>query len=173
MVAHLTGTGNGPLHVARMPRTDASNFPETLVRLAWQLLGSPTGSNAVEAVALCDSDTVDHLVLLEDGADLDRLLEQTVGEFNLVRNAAAVDLDLHQVCLLLLQWSLADLRVGKNADNGAVFLDALEFTGDGLALVLGVLLGVLGECLLLALVPVLVESSLDLIVQMLGPDRCQ
>ena len=38
---------------------------------------------------------------------------------------------------------------------------------------LGVLFGVLCECLLLALVPILVEPPLDLIAQMLGPDRCQ
>jgi hypothetical protein len=67
------------------------------------------------------------------------------------------------VRLLLLERGLGDLGVGEDADDGAVLLDALELAGDGLAVVLGVLLGVLGEGLLLAPVPVLVESPLDLI----------
>jgi len=64
--------------------------------------------------------------------------------------------------LLLLEWGLGGLCVGEDADDGSILLDALELASDGLAAALGVLFGVLGEGLPLALVPVLVESSLDL-----------
>ena len=170
MVTHLTGTGNGPLDVGRVPGTDTSDLAQTLVRLARQLLGAPAAGDTLETVTLGDGNDVDHLVLLEDGVDVDGLLEQVVGKVDLLSNSATVDLDLHQVGLLLLERSLADLGVGEKADDGAVLLDALELTGDGGTVVLGVLLGVLGEGLLLALVPVLVEAALDLVAQVLSPD---
>lgn len=173
VVTHLTGTGNSPLDVGRVPSTDTSDLTETLVGLARKLLGSPTGGDTGETVTLGDGDAVDHLVLLEDGRDLDGLLEEAVGELDLVGNGTTVDLDLHEVGLLLLERSLADLGVGQDADDGAVLLDALEVAGDGLAVVLGVLLGVLGEGLLLGLVPVLVEAALDLVVEVLSPDGGQ
>lgn len=169
VVAHLTSTANSPLDVGRVPGTDTSDLTETLVCLTRQLLGTPTGSNTVEAVTLGDSDHVDHLVLLEDGVDGHGLLEQTVAELDLVGDGATVDLDLHEVGLLLLEGGLADLGVGQDTDDGAVLLDALELAGEGGGAV-GVLLGVLGEGLLLALVPVLVESALDLVAQVLSPD---
>lgn len=170
VVTHLTGTGNSPLDVGRMPGTDTGNLAETLVSLAGKLLGAPSGGDTAETVTLGDGDNVNHLVLLEDGVDGDGLLEEAVAELDLVGDGATVDLDLHEVGLLLLEGGLADLGVGKNADNGAVLLDALELAGDGGTAVLGVLLGVLGESLLLGLVPVLVEAALDLIGQVLGPD---
>lgn len=170
VVTHLTGTGDGPLDVGRMPGTDTSDLAETLVSLARQLLGTPSGGDTVETVTLGDSDDIDHLVLLEDAVDADGLLEETVAELDLVGDGATVDLDLHKVCLLLLERGLADLSVGENTDDGAVLLDALELAGDGGAAALGVLLGVLGEGLLLALVPVLVESALDFVAQVFGPD---
>lgn len=170
VVSHLTSTGNSPLDVGRVPGTDTGDLTQTLVRLARQLLGTPTGGNTGVTVTLGDSDNVDHLVLLEDRVDGEGLLEETLGELNLVGNGTTVDLDLHKVGLLLLERRLADLGVGEDTDDGAVLLDALEFTVDGGAVVLGVLLGVLGEGLLLGLVPVLVESSLDLVAQVLSPD---
>lgn len=170
MVTLLTGTGNSPLDVGRMPGTDTSDLSETLVGLTRELLGTPTGGDTVETVTLGDSDDIDHLVLLEDGVDADRLLEETVAEFDLVGNGATVDLDLHKVGLLLLEGGLSDLGVGEDTDDGAVFLDTLEFAGDGGTAALGVLLGVLGESLLLALVPVLVESSFNFVAQMFSPD---
>jgi len=170
MVTLLTCTGNSPLDVGRMPCTDTGDLPQTLVCLARQLLCAPTSSDTGITVTLGNGNDVDHLVLLEDGADVDRLLEKTVAEVDLVSDGATIDLDLHQVGLLLLEWCLADLGVCEDADDGAVLLDALEFASDGRALVVGVLLGVLGECLLLALVPVLVESPLNLVAQVLSPD---
>lgn len=170
MVSVLTCTANSPLDVGRMPCTDTGNLSETLVRLSRKLLGSPSAGNTRETVTLGDGNDINHLILLEDGINCNWLLEETACKLNLVSDATAVNLDLHQVCLLLLERSLADLGMGEDTDDGAVLLDALEFTGDGRSRVLRVLLGVLGESLLLALVPVLVESALDLIAQVLSPD---
>lgn len=72
--------------------------------------------------------------------------------------------------LLLLERCLGDLSVCKDTDDCAVLLHALELTGNRCAGVLRVLLGVLGKGLLLRLVPVLVESSLDFVAEVLGPD---
>ena len=132
-----------------MPCTDTGNLAETLVRLARELLGAPSAGDTLETVTLGDSDAVDHLVLLEDGIDLDRLLEETLCEVDLVCDGATVDLDLHEMCLLLAEGSLADLGVSEDADDGAVFLDALEFAGDRRRFALRVFLGVLSEGLLL------------------------
>lgn len=170
VVTGLTSTGNSPLDVGRMPSTDTSDLAETLVRLARKLLGTPTGSDTVETVTLGDTNDIDHLVLLEDGADLDGLLEEAIAESDLVGDGTTVDLDLHEVGLLLLERGLADLSVGEDTDDGAVLLDALELAGDASTAVVGVLLGILGESFLLALVPVLVEATLNLVAQMLGPD---
>jgi hypothetical protein len=59
--------------------------------------------------------------------------------------------------------------VGEDTDDSAVLLDALEFAGAAL----GVLLGVASESLLLALVPVLVEAALELVAQVLSPDSSE
>ena len=153
-----------------MPCTDTSDLAKTLVRLARKLLGSPTVSNTLETVTFRDRDHVDDLVLLEDGADLDRLLEKTLRKLDLVRDGSTVHLDLHEVRLLLGETSLADLGVREDTDDSAVLPDALELTGDGLATVLGVLLGVAGERLLLRAVPVLVEPTLEFVRKVRSPD---
>ena len=133
----------------------------------------PTAGDALETVALGDSDAVNHLILLEDRVDLDWLLEETLSEVNLLFHGATIDLDLHQVCLLLLEGGLADLCVCQNADDGAVLLHPLQVAGDALAAFLSMLLGILGESLLLALVPVLVEAPLELVGEMLSPHSSQ
>ena len=146
-----------------MPCTNASNLAETLVRLARKLLSAPPVRDTLETVTLRHRDDIDNLVLLEDGADWYGLLEQTLRELDLIGDLATVDLDLHEVRLLLGETSLADLGVRKDTNDRAVLADALEFAGNALATVLGRLLGVPGESLLLRAVPVLVESSLQLV----------
>lgn len=169
MVAHLTSTCNSPLHMRRMPSANTSDLAQTLVRLAREFLGTPSAGDALESMAFGDGDAVNHLVLLEDGGNLDRLLEECMTKVDLVGDGAAIDLDLHQVGLLLLEWGLANLGVGKDANDSAVLLDTLEVAGDALAALLGMFLRVLGEGLLLAAVPVLVEASLEFVGKMLSP----
>lgn len=90
VVTHLTGTGNSPLDVTRVPSTDTSNLTQTLVSLTGQLLGAPTAGDTLETVTLGDGNDIDHLVLLEDTVDLNGLLEQVAGKVNLVGNGATV-----------------------------------------------------------------------------------
>lgn len=170
VVTTLTSTGDSPLDVVRVPGTNTGDLTQTLVGLTGQLGGTPTGGDTGETVTLGDGDDINHLVLLEDGVDVDGLLEEVAGEVNLVGNGTTVDLDLHEVGLLLLDGGLADLGVGEDTDDSAVLLDALKLAGDGGTGGLGVGLGVLGEGLLLGLVPVLVEATLDLVAQVLSPD---
>lgn len=169
VVTVLTSTGNSPLDVVGMPGTDTSNLAETLVGLAGKLLGTPTGSDTLETLTLGNGDDVDNLVLLEDRVDGDRLLEEIAGKVNLLLDGTAVDLDLHEVGLLLLERGLADLRVDEQANNSAVLLDTGKLVRNLLS-ALGVLLGVLGESLLLGLVPVLVEAAADVVGQVLSED---
>ena len=166
----MTSTRNGEHDLRRMPCTNTTNLAETLVSLARKLLGSPTVGDTLETVALGDGNNIDVLVLLEDGRDADGLLEETLSELDLVGNRSTVDLDLHEVRLLLLQASLPDLGVGEDTDDSAVLADTLEFTGNGLAAILSMLLRVASESLLLRPVPVLVEATLDFIRQMRSPD---
>jgi hypothetical protein len=146
-----------------MPCTDTSDFAKTLVGLPGELLGTPTVGNTLETVTLGDGNNIDHLILLEKTRNLDRLLEQTLCELDLVCDRATVNLNLHEVCLLLAETGLADLGVGEDTDNGAVFANTLELTSSRLATIFCVLLGIASEGLLLRTVPVLVEATLDLI----------
>jgi hypothetical protein len=169
VVTVLTSTGNRVHDAGRMPGTNTGNLTETSVGLAGKFLGTPTSGDTLETLTLGNGDDINHLVLLEEGSNIDFLLEVLASPVNLLGNGATVDLDLHNVSLLLTDLSLADLSVGNDADNAAVLLDTLEFTSDLLG-AFSVLLGVLGESLLLGAVPVLVEAATDLVGKMLSPD---
>jgi len=127
VVRTLTGTSNTEHDLARVPRADTSNFSQTLVGLAGKLLNAPSVGDTFETMAFGNTDNIDDLVLLEDSGNRDLLLEHAVGKRDLVRDAAAVDLDLHQVRLLLLKTGLADLGVGQDTDDSAVTTDAFKF----------------------------------------------
>jgi hypothetical protein len=75
--------------------------------------------------------------------------------------------------LLLAHVELANLRVDDHTNDRAVLLDALKVfldVGEVLGLLVVLLVSVLGEGLLLGLVPVLVEAALHLIAEVLGPN---
>ena len=112
---------------------------------------------------------IDDLAFSEKLGDLHFLLEKSLGELDLGGDVTTVDLDLEEVGNLGSQLDLADLGVGKHTHNVAVLLDAVNL-GLDLLWLLGGLLGVLGESLLLGVIPILVESALDLFGEMTGPD---
>ena len=172
MVTVLTSAGNRVFDTARMPGTNTGDLTETLVGLARKLGHTPAGDDTLETLTLGDGNGVDLLVLLEDGADRDRLLKETLDERDLVSHGAAVDLDLTDVGLLLAKVEFADLGVDDGTHDGAVLLDALLLLVDAGAL--AVLLGVASEGLvLLRGAPVLVEPALALVGEMLGPDGAE
>ena len=77
------------------------HLSQTLMGLSGQLLGVPPGGNALQSVTLSDSNDIHHFVLGEHGGDGDLLLEVIPGESDLVSDGASVELDLHDVGLLL------------------------------------------------------------------------
>jgi len=172
MVTLLTTTGNSPLDGGWMPRSDTGDLAETSMRLTVKSRATESLDGSDHTFTAGNTDGVNDLVLLEDVTDLELLLEAAPGEVDLIVNGSTVNLDLHNVSLVLTELQLADLGSAKNADDRAVLLDALEVTGDGvLGLLVGlVLVSVLGEGLLLGVHPVLVHSPLDSNIEVLGPD---
>lgn len=169
MVSLLTSTGNRELDSGRMPGSDTSDLAETLVSLARELLGVPSGSDTLESLSAGNTDGVDHLVLGEDLIDEDLLLQTLLGPLDLVGDGSSVKLDLHDVGLLVAVLEELLLGVDDDTDAGAVLLHLVEVSLDGLlAILILPLLGVLGESLLLGLVPVLDHASAEVLRQMLS-----
>lgn len=109
MVTLLTGTGDGERDTTWMPGTDTGDLAQTLVRLARQLLGVPTAGDALETFTLGHANGIDHLVLGEHLADWHRLLQVLADPVDLVLDRATVQLDFHDVRLLLALLDQTDL----------------------------------------------------------------
>merc|ERR1719362_2058499 len=174
VVSLLASPGYGALDPARMPSSNTGNLPETLVSLPWKLLGVPPAGNTLVSMTLGHSDDVYHLVLGEHLADRHLLLKVLTGKVDLVSNGASVELDLHDVGLLLPAAQKLHLGVDDDPDGGAVLLHLVEVLLDLLlAEVISPLGARLGESLLLGLGPVLVEPPLALLSNVLSPDSLE
>lgn len=172
-ITHLTSASDGEGNASRVPRANAGDLAETLVSLAGKATSTPTLGDSLETLTLGDGEDVDQLTLLEDGGHGDGLLEVLKSEVDLGGGVlASVDLDLHDVSLLLSNANLADLSVGNSAHHGGELADAVQIAVDGLLLGLGVvvLLGVLGEGLLLRTIPAAIETTKSLLTDVVGPD---
>ncbi len=168
-VTTLTGTSNGVGDTSRVPSTDTSDLTKTTVSLTGKTSDTPTAHDTVNTVTLGDTDEVNHLILREDGINGDLLLEEGLSEVNLLSNGTTVDLDLHQVSLLL-EAGLLNLGVSEDTDNRAELADTLELALDELTVILLVVGGVLLESLTLGAVPVLVEAALEVVGLVVSPD---
>lgn len=173
VVSQLSGSGNTELDSGWMPSTDTSDLSKTSMGLLLQVSNTESLDNSGDSLTLGNSEDIDHLVLLEDLINLDLLLEKSVGEINLLGNSSSVNLDFDDVVLLLSEVELVHLGVGNDSDDGTVFLDSFEWDLDVLGGILGNSLLVLGEGLSLGGLPVLVESSQGVLVQLVGPDGGQ
>jgi hypothetical protein len=164
----LTGSSNSERDSGRMPRTDTSNLSLTSVCLSGKDGNTPSLNDTSISVTLGDTDNINHFVLGEDGVDWDLLLEELSAEVNLIRDGSTVNLDFNNVGLLLTDLNLRDLSVHDGANDLAVLLGSGDLSSH--LVVITVSLGVLGESLLLGLVPALIESASAFIAQVLGPD---
>uniref|UniRef100_A0A8C9SIT7 Uncharacterized protein n=1 Tax=Scleropages formosus TaxID=113540 RepID=A0A8C9SIT7_SCLFO len=180
MVALLASAGHCEANSCWVPGSNACHFTQALVCLPGQLLGVPACSPTFHAMALGDPDDVYHLVLRKDGRHRDGFFQPLPCPVHLLRHAAPVELHLHHVSLLLSQWEQTHLRVHNHTDHPAVLLHGRKVLCELLlsAFILP-LLTVLGEGLLLALVPEIiswkqqplsVEATLALVADVLSKD---
>lgn len=172
VIAELTSSGDGPLDGSGMPSTDTTDLSETSVSLSGHSGDTESLDDTFGSLTSGDSNSVDHFEVIEDFRDGDLTFEFAESPVDLLGNGTTVDLDLEEVSLSLSEVELVHLGGGEDSDDLAVLLDSLEVSLDGLLALLVLLpsLGVLGEGLLLGLAPVLVESSLDLVGDVLSPD---
>ena len=175
MIAHLTDTGDRPFDGSGVPSTDTADLTETSVSLSLQFLDAESLDDTLGSLTLGDTNGINALVLLEDLTDGDFLLEFGVAVVDLLGDVATVDLDFHDLGLVLSKLELTDLGGGDNTDDGAVLSDAVHLSVDGVLVLLValVLKSLLGESLLLGVHPVLVEVSLDIVIKVGSPDSLE
>jgi len=173
-VSVLTGTGNSVTDTGRVPRSNTGNLTETTMGLTGKTSNSPTGGDTFISTTLGNSNNIDKLVLGENRVNSHLLLEKRLGKINLgLGIGSSVNLDFHDVSLLHTEVKLLHLRVGDDTNDLAELGNALKLLLDILSIILSVLLGVLGVSLTLALVPVLVATTLELLGQVLREDGGQ
>jgi hypothetical protein len=140
--------------------------------LLLQMSDSSSLDNTSNSLAPSDTNHIDHLILAEHLVNSDLLLEKLVSEVDLCSNAAAIDLDFEDVVLLLSEVELVHLGVHNESDHLTVLFDAVQLDIHVFG-ILGQLLAVLGECLLLGIHPILVETTHGVFAECLSPDGAE
>ena len=97
----LSSPGNSKLNPGRMPRSNTSNLPQTLMGLTGQLLCVPSAGYTLESMTLGHTDNINALIHAEDLRDWDLLLKVSSGKVNLLSDGSTVQLDLSEESLLL------------------------------------------------------------------------
>lgn len=172
-VTLLTGTGDGGGDTGRMPRSDTGDLTQTTVGLTGKTGDSPTGGDTGVTFTLGNSQNIHVFILAEDRVDGDFLLEERLGEGDLLGGVlSSVDLDLHDVGLLDAKVELLNLSVGNDTDDGAELGDTFQVSLNVGTSVL-VFLSVTSVGLALGSEPVLVATTLEFITQVLSENSGQ
>lgn len=175
VVTHLTNTADRPFDGSGVPSSDTTDLAETSVGLSLELLDTVSLDDTLGSLTLGNTDSVNALVLAEDLADGDFLLELAPGPVNLLVDVATVDLHFEDVSLLKTEVQLGGLGGADHTHDRGVAADTVEVAlhGDLLIFVSVVLGGVMGEGLLLGVAPVPVEAAEDLSVELTSPDSLE
>lgn len=130
-VTTVTDSSNSPLNSRWMPGTDTSNLSETSVSLSWESVDTESLDNTNGSLTSGNGNGINHLILLEDLADLDLLLEVILAPLDLGFNITTIDLDFHDVGNLLSEVShLINLGGNENSDGRAVLSDSFNVSVD-------------------------------------------
>merc|ERR1719309_191143 len=174
MVSLLTSSGHCVLNPTWMPGSNTSHFTKTFVCLTREFLTMPTGGHTFKSTTFGNTNTVDKLILLKYIRDIERLFELFFCPVYLVSNGSTIQLDLHQISLLLTLTQKFCLGVGKDTYDLAILLDLVEISFDLLfASIISPLSCISGKCLLFRHGPVLVETTFTFFTKMLSKDSLE
>lgn len=173
MESEVTSSRDSPSDSSRVPSSNTSHSSVTSMGLFGEMLSSVSLHDSLGSFSLSDSHDVHMIILLEHTVHSDFLFEQSSGEIHLLGHISSIDLDFHDVVLLLSEIQLVHLSSGNHSHHSSILLDSIDFHFNRLVLLVIMFLGVLGESLLLAVHPVLVESSQSVLIQLLSPDSGQ
>jgi len=172
MITQLTGSGDGGENSGRMPSSNTSDFSETSMRFFLQMSNTESFHNSGETFTFGNSNNVNHFTLSENGIDFDGFFEQVITEFNFLFDGTSVQLDFHNVIFLLSEVQQFHLSVDQDSNNGTVFSDSVKVSFNTLRFFSGFFL-IFGESFLFRVVPVFVESSQGVSIQLVGPNGSQ
>merc|ERR1719347_1352389 len=174
VVSLLTSSWYGELDPARMPSSNTGNLSQTLVSLPWQFLCVPPAGYALEPVTFGHSNDVNHFVLSKDSANRNFLLEVIPSKVDLISNGSAIQLNLHDMSLLLPASEDLHLSVHDHSDCSAILFHLIQILFNHLlAKIISPLSAGLSEGFLLGLRPVLIKPSLAFLADVLSPDGLQ
>jgi hypothetical protein len=131
VVTHSSSSANSPLDSSGMPGSDTSDLSETSVRFSLESLASVSLDDTLHSLSSGNTDGVNALVSGEDIGNVDLLLEVFLSPLDLVSDGTTVNLDFHDVVLVLSESELADLGGAKNSDNLAVLGNSVGVSSNG------------------------------------------
>jgi len=118
VITEVTSTSNSPLNSRWMPSTDTSDFTKTSMRLSRKSGNTKSSDDTLSSVTTSDSNSVNHLVLLENFRKSNLRLELGESPIDLLGSRfTTVDLDFHNVGLLLSELALLNLSGNDNSDS--------------------------------------------------------
>ena len=122
----LTNSWYGELEPARTPGFNASKLSQTLVSLPWQFLSVPLASRALEPVTVGHFNDINHFILNKDSANRNFFLKVFPSKVDLISNGSAIQLNLHDMSLLLPVSEDLHLNVHDRADGSAILFHLIQ-----------------------------------------------